>query len=267
MKLVSKLWVGATTAALFTGAAALAQVAGAVNGAVGATGAIPTPPPMPPSAAINGAAGAAGALNGMPAGMAGGLGAAANASDLAGANAAARAATAANAGTRSLSVAANQGIAASAALDMADTIRAINATSLKMRSDLLTDLHMRLDASVRAMAKLHRRAEALHGRAWADFKAAARDAHARERLVRRDLRVAARADADAWGDARAKLATDYSAYGKAVAHTETLASASGSAGMAQTPARSDRDDDHTTPSAGASVHAQGGASASASARS
>jgi hypothetical protein len=109
---------------------------------------------------------------------------------------------------------------ASASLNTADSVHAIQAQAMDSREQLLAELHTRVDASAKAMASVRKSGAKLDGDAKMKFSAASADVKAREKTLQKSLKAAEKADASTWGAARAKLADDFSAYASAVAQAE-----------------------------------------------
>ena len=130
--------------------------------------------------------------------------------------------TAANASVRADSAAASQNLAASAALDMTDTLHAINAATVQARPSLLGNVNARMEASDQAIAILSQHARSLHQDAQTQFNVAVKDVHAKEKALKRSLKTAGRVRAEAWVQARADLAAHFNAYAEAVAHAEAV---------------------------------------------
>jgi hypothetical protein len=109
---------------------------------------------------------------------------------------------------------------ASGSLSKAETVHAIQAQAMDSREELLADLHARTDASAKAMADVRKSGAKLEGEERANFNAASAEVKATERALKKSMKAAEKADASAWTDARAKLATDYEAHASAVAKAE-----------------------------------------------
>ncbi len=114
---------------------------------------------------------------------------------------------------------------ASASLNTAETVHAIQSQAMASREQLLAELHTRVDASAKAMTTVRESGAKLDGEAKANFKAASADVKAKEKALNKSMKAAEKADADTWVTARAKLASDFDAYAAAVAHAETVSRA------------------------------------------
>ena len=125
---------------------------------------------------------------------------------------------------------------ATAALAVGSTPAEISGASLQTRDTVDADLKMKVDASEKAMAQLADRSDGMGDEARANLKAAVKEANAREKDLRKSLKVADRAGADTWEDVRASVTMNYNLYAEAVAHAEAvaIAQASGSANIAST---------------------------------
>jgi uncharacterized protein YbjQ (UPF0145 family) len=158
----------------------------------------------------------------------------------------------ATAGARGVPAAPNPNLTASAALDMTDTIHAINASTVQARQSLLGDVNARMEASDHAMADLSLQAKTLRGDALANFKVAVKDVQVKEKALKRSLKTAHKAKPEAWIQVRADLAAHFNAYAEAVAHAEAVA-------VSERPAHTSDNDADAVATAGVGDEAQGSA--------
>lgn len=199
--------------------AALAQVGAGARGALGAAQ----------------HTGAGSATSGMSVGANGGASGAAQAganispqaAPMAGVNAGTRATTDADvsAASRGSSMSDNRSAPASAALDMTNTIQSINSVTVDTRKTLLSEMNERKEAGDRVMENLAKNAQTLRSDAQAEFKAALKDAGAKEKALKQSMKAVKKAKEDNWSEARANLAASHSAYAEAVAHAEAIEAA------------------------------------------
>jgi len=248
----------ATTAGLLLGSAAgFGQVTQALHGAVNATAALPPPPTLPPTSigAAAGATAAAGAATGM-AGMNGAVGAAAVTPSMP--QVQAGAAVDVHTSVPGVTVTAGEDADAWAALDFDGTMRRLNAVTLDARAAACDDLDARVKASDKALVELGRRSKTFSAESRADFDVAVKDAHAKEKALRRSEKEVRRADAEHWADARADVSARYSAYAQAVHHAQMTAVAASST---KAGAAADRGHDDVRGAASAGARADGSAAA------
>ena len=127
---------------------------------------------------------------------------------------------------------------ATAALAMGSTPAEISEASLDARDGVDADLRMKMEASEKAMTGLADGFAGLGAGAKASIRAAVKVARAREKDLKKSLKVADRAGADTWEDVRASVTMNYNLYAEAVAHAEAAAmaqaNASGSATVVST---------------------------------
>jgi hypothetical protein len=115
----------------------------------------------------------------------------------------------------------------SVVLDAGPVASQVRGAALETRQKVMAEMDARIEASARAMVALQKSSEQLKGTAQADFKAAVKEAGARESQLKKSLKAAGKAKADTWGKARSDVAADYEAYAAAVTHAEAVASAGG----------------------------------------
>jgi len=188
-----------------------AQAGGAVEGTVGAAGALQRPIPAPPPSAAAGVHGAGAVQAQRP--IRDGVGLNANATTHA----------ALEARQTGLTVAALASTGATASLDSRATVEQIRAAAHANRDAILAEVKTRIDASVRATARLRSEARRLDGDARAEFQASIDDVKVREKAVKQSLKTARQARGDAQTAAQSRLAADYTAYAEAVARAEAAA--------------------------------------------
>ncbi len=119
--------------------------------------------------------------------------------------------------------------AITAVLNAGPSVQQVQTVDAEGRAQVIGDMQHQLDASDDAIAAAKVRAKSLHGEQKAEFTAAVKEAHSREKALRKSMKAANKASADAWADSRAKLASDYEAYGHAMAHVDETASAAATA--------------------------------------
>ncbi|HTL67730.1 MAG TPA: hypothetical protein VL200_08730 [Lacunisphaera sp.] len=185
-----------------------------------------TPPPPPPSvsasAAAQGAAAAAGA-----AGAASHAGQVAVHPDADGVNANATMHASAAGEANGLSVATVVSGGAAADLDVPQVVRTIHEASFTARDTVAGEVQTRIDAGERHLADLEARADKNGSKARSDFATARREARAKQKAVRADLKAATKADGEVnWGSVQSDLAKDYRAYADAVVKAEAAANTS-----------------------------------------
>lgn len=109
--------------------------------------------------------------------------------------------------------------------DARETAEHIRASAFATRDQLTGTINHGIARGSDKLDLLRNRVDDLDNRAQARFQEASRLAEIRERQLKTTLLAAQRADADAWSDARARLAADYQAYADAVRQAETAANA------------------------------------------
>jgi hypothetical protein len=115
--------------------------------------------------------------------------------------------------------------AATVSYDARATADAIRSAGFAARDELAENLRSSLDRSHNQLASLRGRAAKLDDAAQARLDEAARSAEIRERQLKTTLAAALRADADAWSDARERLAEDYRSYAEALRQAEAAGNA------------------------------------------
>lgn len=183
------------------------------------------PPPPPPSvsasAAAQGAAAAAGA-----AGAASHAGQVAVHPGTTGVNANAATHASASGQAHGLAVATVVSGGAAADLDVSSVVKTIHDASFATRDTVAGEVQTRIDAGERHLADLEARADMAGSKAKSDFASARREARAKQKAVRADLKAAAKASGDNWGRIQSDLAKDYGAYADAVVQAEAAVNAS-----------------------------------------
>ena len=111
--------------------------------------------------------------------------------------------------------------------DARETADGIRSAAFATRDQLAGVIDTGISRGRDKLGLLRNRAEDLDDRAQARFDDASHLAQIRERQLKTTLLAAQRADADAWSDARERLAADYQAYAEALRQAEAASSASG----------------------------------------
>jgi hypothetical protein len=111
--------------------------------------------------------------------------------------------------------------------DARETADGIRSAAFATRDQLAGAIDTGIARGRDKLDLLRNRADELDDRAQARFDDASHLAQIRERQLKTTLLAAQRADADAWSDARERLAADYQAYAEALRQAETASSASG----------------------------------------
>lgn len=119
--------------------------------------------------------------------------------------------------------------AITAVLNAGPSVQQVQTADVQTRGEVIAQMEHELDASDNAIAAAKVRAKTLDADGKAQFDTAVNDAHARAKALKKSMKTAKKADADAWADSRAKLAADYDAYTKAMARVDDTASAAATA--------------------------------------
>ncbi|HVU32281.1 MAG TPA: hypothetical protein VHE61_02530 [Opitutaceae bacterium] len=106
------------------------------------------------------------------------------------------------------------------------SVRAVERADFSARRTITAQIDDQISANTRAVATMKQHAKSLSADSKADFNAAVKDVAVREKALKRSVKVAAKASADSWGAARAKVASNYQAYMQAVARTQAISSMS-----------------------------------------
>jgi hypothetical protein len=105
----------------------------------------------------------------------------------------------------------------------ATTSDEIRATTHNDRAKVTADVTAGMTGLNRALAEVKAHSASMTAEQRVAFNAAMKDTDAKAKVVKKDVKVASKASADDWADARAKLSEDYAAYVHAAEHAQVIA--------------------------------------------